>query len=364
MSYTQLGFILTLYAAGTGIAQIPLGMLVDRIGALPVVVTGLVLLCGAMIGIGLVEEPSMLLVLALIGGAANGVFHPANYVIMAKAIKPERLGRSFALHTFSGYVGSALAPVTIVFLALTFDWRTALMVTASLGLMAALAMALGLAGSRDDVALAPRRKADAGTSVEAEGTMSLKFLFSAPVLKLFLFFVLTSATMNGMTSFSVTTLVTLFDTPLVAASAALTAFLFASSLGILAGGVLADFTSRHDVVAACAFALTAVIIAFAGSVSLPGALLIGLFTIAGLSQGVIRPARDMMVHAIAPKGATGRIFGFVTTGINVGGALTPLALGWLVDQGQAQWVFWLIALGMVFALGTVLSAGTHVRQTV
>ena len=363
LSYTQLGFILTLYAAGTGIAQIPLGALVDRIGALPVVVTGLVVLCGAMIGIGLADEPSMLLVLALIGGAANGVFHPANYVIMAKAIKPDRLGRSFALHTFSGYVGSALAPVTIVFLSLTFDWRTALMVTASLGLLAAFAMAVGLAGSRDDVALAPRRRAGAGETAETEGTMSLKFLFSAPVLKLFLFFVLTSATMNGMTSFSVTTLVTLFDTPLVAASAALTAFLFASSFGILAGGVLADYTRRHDIVAAWAFALTALIIGFAGTVSLPGALLIGLFAIAGLSQGVIRPARDMMVHAIAPKGATGRIFGFVTTGINVGGALTPLALGWLVDHGLAQWVFWLIAVGMIIALGTVLSAGTHVRQT-
>jgi len=363
LSYTELGFILTLYAAGTGITQIPLGVLVDRVGALPVVVTGLVVLCGAMIGIGLVEDPSMLLVLALIGGAANGVFHPANYVIMAKAIRPERLGRSFAMHTFAGYVGSALAPVTIVFFAVTVNWRVGLMVTAGIGLIAALAMVLGLGGSRNDAALAPRHKITAGAAAEVDVAMSMKFLLSAPVLKLFLFFVLTSATMNGMMSFSVTTLVTLFDTPLVAASAALTAFLFASSFGILAGGALADFTRRHDVVAAWAFAVTAAIIALAGSMSLPAVLLIALFAVAGLCQGVIRPARDMMVHAIAPKGATGRIFGFVTTGINVGGALTPLALGWLVDQGQAQWVFWLIALGMIFALGTVLSAGTHVRQT-
>jgi MFS family permease len=362
LSYTQLGFILTLYAAGTGVAQIPMGFLVDRMGALPVVVTGLVILCGAVIGIGLVEDPSMLLVLALIGGAANGVFHPANYVIMAKAIRPERLGKSFAMHSFSGYLGSALAPVTIVSLAVAFDWRVGLIATAAAGLVAAVAMVLGLGDSRDDAALAPQRKDDTDSTADGEAVISLRFLLSAPVLKLFLFFVLTSATMNGMMSFSVTTLVTLFDTPLVAASAALTAFLFASSFGILAGGVLADITNRHDFVAAWAFALTAVIIGLAGSVSLPAVLLIGLFAIAGLAQGVIRPARDMMVHAIAPKGATGRVFGFVTTGINVGGALTPLALGWLVDHGFAQWVFWLIALGMVCALGTVLSAGTHVVQ--
>jgi MFS family permease len=127
--------------------------------------------------------------------------------------------------------------------------------------------------------------------------------------------------------------------------------------------VLADANKRHDFVAATAFAVTALIIALAGSVPLPAVLLIGLFAVAGLAQGVIRPARDMMVHAISPKGATGRIFGFVTTGINVGGALTPLALGWLVDHGRAQWVFWLIAIGMVLALGTVLSAGKHVVGT-
>jgi len=362
LSYTELGFVLTLYSVGTGITQIPMGFLVDRVGALPVVVTGLIALCSAIIGIGLVHDPALLGVLAIAGGAANGVFHPANYVIMAKAIQPSRLGRSFAVHTFAGHIGNALAPVTIIFLAVSFDWRIALMTTGALGIAAGIAMVIGLSGSRSDEALAPRRASSGAEPGTMDSRALLRFLFSTPVLKLFFFFVLTSATMNGMQSFSVTALVTLFDTPLVAASAALTAYLFASSVGILAGGVLADVTSRHDLVAACAFALTAAIIALAGSVPLPAMLLIGLFTIGGLSQGVIRPARDMMVHAIAPKGATGRIFGFVTTGINVGSALTPLALGWLVDRGLAQWVFWLIALGMVLALGTVLSAGTHVRK--
>jgi len=363
MSYTELGLILTLYAAGTGVMQIPMGFLVDRVGALRVVVTGLAILCFAIIGIGVAEQPWMLGMLAVIGGAANGVFHPANYAIMVSAVQPARLGRSFSVHTFAGHIGNALAPVTIIFLAVALGWRVALMTVAALGLVAAAAMLFGLGGEGGDAALQPRRKDGSNAADAPAAAVSLRFLFSGPVLKLFLFFVLTSATMNGMQSFSVTALVTLFDTPLVAASAALTAYLFASSVGILAGGVLADVTQRHDFVAAIAFAVTAVIIALAGAVPLPAMLLIGLFTVAGLSQGVIRPARDMMVHAIAPKGATGRIFGFVTTGINVGGALTPLALGWLVDHGRAQWVFWLIAFGMVLALGTVLSAGKHVVGT-
>ncbi len=353
--------MLTLYSASTGVMQIPMGFLVDRIGALAVVVTGLVILCSSIIAVGVLGDPSLLPLLLIVAGAANGVFHPANYVIMSKAIAPTRLGRSFAVHTFSGHVGNSLAPVTIIFLAVTFDWRVALTTAGSLGLVVGLAMLLGLGGAGDDEALAPRRKGSDDDAMTASALF--KFVLSRPVLKLFLFFVLTSATMSGMQTFSVTTLVTLFDTPLVTASAALTAYLAASSFGILAGGIVADTTRRHDFVAATAFAVTAAIIALAGSVALPAVLLIGLFAIGGLAQGVIRPARDMMVHAIAPKGATGRIFGFVTTGINVGSALTPLALGWLVDNGRAHWVFWLIAFGMVLALGTVLSAGVHVKRT-
>jgi FSR family fosmidomycin resistance protein-like MFS transporter len=362
LSYTGLGLILTLYAVGTGIMQIPMGFVVDRIGALPVVVTGLIVLCSAIAGIGLVADPALFGVLAVIAGMANGVFHPANYVIMAKAIEPRRLGRSFAVHTFSGHLGSAVAPVTIIFLSVSFGWRVALISTAALGIAAALAMLVGLGESRGHAALAPKHKAKGGGAPDGEATSLLKMLFARPVVKLFLFFVLTSATSTGMQSFSVTALVTLFDTPLVAASAALTAYLFASAFGILAGGVVADGTDRHDRIAAVAFAVTAIIIALAGSVPLPAVLLVGLFALAGLAQGVIRPARDMMVHALAPKGATGRIFGFVTTGINVGSALTPLALGSLVDHGLTRWVFWLIAGGMVLALGTVLSAGTHLNR--
>ena len=115
-----------------------MGFLVDRVGALPVVVTGLIALCSAIIGIGLVHDPAMLGLLAIAGGAANGVFHPANYVIMAKAIQPSRLGRSFAVHTFAGHIGNALAPVTIIFLAVSFDWRVALMTTGALGIAACI----------------------------------------------------------------------------------------------------------------------------------------------------------------------------------------------------------------------------------
>jgi MFS family permease len=173
------------------------------------------------------------------------------------------------------------------------------------------------------------------------------------MLLLFLFFVITAFTSGGMRTFSVTALVDLYDTPLITASAALTAFLFASAMGILVGGFIADRTRRHDIVAASAFLAAAVMIVLVGSVSLPAVVLIGLFSLAGLSQGIVRPARDMLVRAASPSGSTGKVFGFVTTGINVGGALAPLLFGWIIDQGTARWVFWIIAAAMMVALVTV-----------
>lgn len=354
LGYTELGLIMTLYAAATGIFQVPMGMLVDRKGAFPLLLTGLTVLCLSVAGIGLTNSPWTLGALAVLAGSANSVFHPANYAILGATVNPSRLGRAFGVHTFAGHFGNALAPITIIFLAVTWGWRAALVTVGAMGLMVTGAILLSGNPGDGDTQVARRSEGarDGGKNQESN---SLKFLFSSPLLKLFLFFVLTAAASNGMQTFSVTALVMLFDTPLVTASAALTVFLFASSVGILAGGILADFTSRHDLVAALAFALTAAIIALVGSVALPALLLMLLMGTAGLLQGVIRPARDMLVHAAAPEGATGKVFGFVTTGINVGGALMPLLLGWLVDRGAAEGVFWLIALVMVLALVTVLT---------
>jgi len=359
LSYTELGFIMTLYATATGVFQIPMGLLVDRIGAFPVMLTGLTVLCSAIAGIGLIESPWALGLLAVLAGSANSVFHPANYAVLASVINPARLGRAFGIHTFAGHFGNAVAPITIIFLAVTWGWRGALVIAGAMGLVVAAAILFG--GEADGAEGRAARGADAqrqGSGVpghrEGQAPGTLELLFSARLMKLFLFFLLTAAASNGMQTFSVTALVMLFDTPLVAASAALTAFLFASSIGILVGGVLADRTGRHDLVAALAFALTAAIIALVGSVAVPAFILILLLTTAGLLQGIIRPARDMLVHAAAPEGSTGRVFGFVTTGINVGAALTPPALGWLVDHDAAEWVFWFIACAMVLALATVL----------
>ena len=127
------------------------------------------------------------------------------------------------------------------------------------------------------------------------------------------------------------------------------------ALGILAGGIIADRTARHEQVASVGFACTAVIIATIGSVALPALAIVLLLGLGGLLWGMIMPSRDMLVRAVTPEGATGKVFGFVSTGLNLGSAVTPLIFGWILDQGDPRWLFWLAASFMMLALGTVFA---------
>ena len=142
--------------------------------------------------------------------------------------------------------------------------------------------------------------------------------------------------------------------PVATASAALTAYLLCSAGGILIGGEIADRTSRHQLIAACAFILTAVLCIVIASVNLPLLPLVLAMVAMGLGQGVVRPVRDMLLRAAAPSGSVGKVFGFVSAGIAAGSAIAPIPLGWLLDSGRPEWVFYLIAIFMVVALVTVI----------
>ena len=137
------------------------------------------------------------------------------------------------------------------------------------------------------------------------------------------------------------------------ANIALTAFLGASAIGVLAGGFLADHTQRHGQVAAACFALNAAVVLVIATITLPSLLLTTAMAAAGFLGGVIAPSRDMLVRNAAPAGAAGRAFGIVSTGFNLGGIVSPLLFGWIMDQNLPHWVF---GASVVFMVLTVLLA--------
>ncbi len=351
VSYAALGLTVTLFMGANGVSQVPTGFLVDRVGARVILVGGLFLEAAAIGLMAVVPSFEWILLLAFLAGLGHSVFHPANYAILSSSVDEGRMGRAFSLHSFAGFLGTAISPLTIIFLATLWGWRWAVGLAAVVGIATAFAILAGGAVLKDDST--PQGSTAAGGDA-ASLTDGLKLLVSRPMIMMFLFWVTTSLAQSGISSFSVVAIVAMNDTTVTLAGWVLTAYLFAVAGGILVGGALADHTTRHDLIACVAFLVTAAMIALVGLVSLPIYLIVGLFALVGLCLGLVMPARDMMVRAAAPSGATGKAFGFMAAGGSVGGIVTPPLFGWMLDQGDPQGIFWVMAIFMVIAVATAL----------
>jgi MFS family permease len=154
-----------------------------------------------------------------------------------------------------------------------------------------------------------------------------------------IFFILIGLSTAGISNFGVVALMNGYGSSFSAANIALTAFLGCSAIGVLAGGLLADRTSRHGQVAAACYAINAGVVLIIATVALPAPVLTAAMALAGFLGGMIAPSRDMLVRDAAPPGGAGRAFGIVSTGFNIGGIISPLLYGWIMDQQLPHWVF-------------------------
>ena len=296
-----------------------------------------------------------LLAAMILAGLANGVYHPADYSLLSRGIPPKRMGRAFSIHTFAGFLGSALAPPIMIGVALATAPRWSFAIAAIAGLMAWAVMVI--IGSP-----LPDKKQNNGVTEPRGGEARP---ITTPVMTLAvltLLFTLLSLSTGAIEKFSVSALVQGFDVALPAANLALTIFLFASAFGVLAGGVLADRTDKHGYVAAGAFALAAFIVVLVIRMPLPPVALATALGVTGFLTGLVAPSRDMLVRAASPAGAEGRTFGIVSTGFNVGGVIGPILFGFLLDRGLASGVLWAAVGFMVATTAVVLLQERHMQM--
>jgi MFS transporter, FSR family, fosmidomycin resistance protein len=345
VSFVQLGLALTVYNVVSVLAQTPVGFLTDRLGSRKLLIGALLLGGAAFASFAAIPTYPWLLAVMACVGLANAVYHPADYDLLNAAVAPSRVGRAFSYHTFSGYVGFGLAPLVMIGVGTAYGIPAAFVVAGALGFVAAIPL---LFATQLD-----RRPAAAQSEAAAAANIGLRKLLTPAILSLTLWFTLLALSTSGIQNFSIVALNTLYGIPLAATSAALTAFLVASALGVLAGGHIADKTTRHAEVAIAGFLCCAVATIAVGTFNL-GAYGIGaLLALAGFCSGLIQPSRDMLVRRAAPPGAVGRTFGVVTTGFNLGGTVGPLCYGILMDHGGQRDIYY---LGAAFMLVTVALA--------
>ena len=271
------------------------------------------------------------------------------------------MGRAFSIHTFAGYLGGAITPAIMLFMVYGTGLRSALIVA---GLIAIVAVGLLLAmpaGAEHAVAAAGGAKTKP-KDAEAAAPIRVGQELTPAILLLTMFFAFLSLSNGGIQNFGVPALTSGFGIGLTPANMALTAFLLTSAIGVLAGGTIADRTSRHGEAAALSFGLTAVLIFLVGAFRIDGMLLTIVMGAAGFLSGTIAPSRDMLVRKAAPAGAAGRVFGIVSTGFNIGGIIAPMFYGWLLDHRPAAWVFYMSSAFMAATVVLVLVTDWRSRR--
>jgi MFS transporter, FSR family, fosmidomycin resistance protein len=354
VGFVELGLAITVYNVTSAITQAPMGYLVDRFGPRRMLMLGLCLSGIAYGSVGFFLVYPWLLCASVLAGIANSVYHPSDYSILGSVIDPARVGRAFSIHTFSGFFGGAIAPTVMLLVAGLAGLRGALIFAGLLGPV--VAVALLLAPGMDQAARRP-----VAQHIEPART-SVRALLSPAVISLTGLFALLSLSSGAITTFSAVSLVQLYGTPQSIANAALSAYLMATAIGVLAGGFVADATHRHADVAAGGFGVAAAITFAIGTFDLGSLPLIVAMAAAGFLAGMIMPSRDMLVRAAAPPGMAGRVFGIVTTGFNIGGTIGPMIAGWLMDNGQPRWIFYSSGCFMILTVLAVLVGDRRSRR--
>jgi len=356
VSYTALGGTVALYYTVSGICQTLAGFAVDRYGARRVLYSGLALAVTGALLAGLSQNFAMLVVAAVVGGLGNSVFHPVDFSILNARVHKNRLGYAFSWHGIAGYLGYAAAPAYGIAMATAFGWRGALLGAAAIG--AAVVLLLVVRGQSLRVEPADARRVGPGPGLGAD----LRVLAQLPVLMVFGYFVMLGVAFIAIQTFGIAAMIALYGVEVLLASAALTAYLVGGATGIFCGGFVAVRASRHDLVAVSGMACSATLVFVLASAWLPASLLPLLLGAAGFAGGLTNPSRDLIVRASTPPGATGKVYGFVYSGLDVGSMVTPVVFGWLIDRGQPAAVFYAVVVVLALSILTVLRLPARAPQ--
>lgn len=355
VSYTQLGFLMTLFFIVSCVVQTASGFLVDRHGPRPILFAGLGLLAVAAFGYALSTSYWMLAVFAMVAGVGNGVFHPVDYTLINRKVSASRLGHAYSVHGITGSLGWAAAPALVVPLTLAFSWRVAL---AAAGVVALVVLVV-VWWRRDWLALPAARPAPAtGVQGAQPADSGFAFLRIPAVWMCFGFFFFYAMVISVVQAFAPEAARHLHGVPLALGAVCLTAYMVSAAGGMVLGGFLAADPSRCERIVGVAFGIAAVMALTLALADLPVMAVPVLFALMGFASGIAGPSRDLLVKRSTPENATGRVYGVVYSGLDIGQAATPLIFGRLMDHGQ----YTAVLLGLAVVQAVLIASAFNVRR--
>lgn len=355
VGYTELGFLMTIFFVVSCAVQAGSGFVVDRFGPRPILFGGLALLSLAAFGFAASTSYAMLAGFSVLAGIGNGVFHPVDYTLLNRRVSPARLGHAYSVHGITGSLGWALAPAMLVPIAIATSWRVALVCAGVLS----FSVLLVLLFSRRHLALPPLpAPAAKGASSAAPAQGNFAFLRIPAVWMCFAFFFFYAVALNVVQAFAPEAARQLHAVPVALAAMCLTVYMVASAGGMVLGGFLAADPSRCERIVGVGFGLAACVAVALALMQVPGVLVPVLFGAMGFCAGIAGPSRDLLVKRSTPEGSTGRVYGIVYAGLDIGQALSPLLFGVLLDQGR----FRAVLLGLAVVQGVLIASAFNVRR--
>jgi MFS transporter, FSR family, fosmidomycin resistance protein len=345
-NYAELGLLMTIFFVVSCIVQAASGFLVDRIGARPVLFAGVGLLALAALTYSQSNGYAMLVLGAVIAGCGNGIFHPVDYTLINHKIAPANLPYAYSIHGVTGYLGWAAAPAFMVAITTLFDWRIAFLAAAALEALILLTLWLGRDRLVDDVQ-ARRQESETqhaannpgGTPMSTFGFMKLPAVWLC-----WIFFFFSMGATTGLQSFAPTALFKIYDLAVSSGNYYLTLMSMGGAGGMLLGAYLATRLKVPERIITMCFTVNIVMGLLLATGLVPIEIIVIAFIVIGLGLGIAAPSRDLMIRNATPSGSSGRVYGIVYSGIDLGAALSPLIFGILLDIGLPKLLFIGVAL--------------------
>ncbi len=328
LSYSDVGLLMSIFFVISGSGQALAGFVVDRFGARPVLFAAIGCFLLAALAASQVTGYGGLVVVAALAGLGNAPFHPADFTILNQRVSAPRLGHAFSTHGLTGNLGWALAPAFLVGITALADWRVAYYCAA---LLYAAVLAL-LFWQRDKL-----RTEVVVRHPDAPKGADLAYLKLPVVWWSFAFFLLSTMTLAVVQSFAPSILKNLHGVSVEVASLTISAYMLCGAVGVLVGGFVAAYGHSHrlssDRVVALSMSGGALLLLVCATGWLGAVGTMVALAATGFAVGVGGPSRDMMIKKATPKGATGRVYGTVYSGLDVGFAISPMVFGGFMDRG-------------------------------
>ncbi|MGJ7490608.1 MFS transporter [Variovorax sp. ZT4R33] len=355
VSYTELGAVLTVFFVVSCLVQAASGFIVDKLGPRPVLFVGLGLLGLAGFGYAMAQSYWMLLASAVVGGVGNGVFHPVDYTLFNRKVAPTRLGHAYSVHGITGSLGWALAPAFVVPIALATSWRVALAAAGALAL--AVLVVLWLYRSVFSLDVKAVQKAT-GQDAHLPTAGQFDFLRIPAVWMCFGFFFFYAMVISVVQTFAPAAAGHLHAVPVALIAVCLTVYMVASAAGMVVGGFLASDPSRCERIVGAGFGIAAALALVLAFADFAPVLVPVLFGAMGFASGIAGPSRDLLVKKSTPANATGRVYGVVYAGLDIGQAVAPLVFGRLMDNGR----YTAVIVGLALVQGVLIASAFNVRR--